>query len=144
MRIKIFDGRYEFDTTNDNLYSMSKSHFGRAVEKRYSGGTQGWYITTRTGGRPQFHTVSFIRNTLAPVAKSAPQTPNVPTTQVTGKFIIGSRQGVRMSISSEPKIHTNVNEAKQEAERLARLDPAKAFVVLAVVGEVQAQGIAWR
>ena len=60
-----------------------------------------------------------------------------------GTFIVGSISDVGLSISKEPKEHATAVIAKREAERLAKSDGSKEFVVLQVVGTVKAVGVTW-
>lgn len=60
-----------------------------------------------------------------------------------GTFIVGSIADVGLSISKEPKEHATAVIAKREAERLAKSDDSKEFVVLQVVGTVKAVGVTW-
>lgn len=63
----------------------------------------------------------------------------------TGNFIIGSvdAQG-KFSATSSPKEHLTKKSAREEAERLAKLYPAKSFVVFEISGIVQASNVVWR
>lgn len=63
----------------------------------------------------------------------------------TGNFIVGSidAQG-KFSATSSPKLHLSRDSAKAESERLAKLNPAKSFVVLEISGIVQASNVVWR
>ena len=70
------------------------------------------------------------------------------TTQVKGnemgKFIIGSKSQNGFSFAQAPVIHNTEAEAKAEAERLARNNAGKTFVVMKVVGEVVANSVVWK
>lgn len=61
------------------------------------------------------------------------------------KYIIGSvtSSGV-VSFSANPKEHTDQVAAFKEAERLARENPNKEFIVAKIVGQVTTQSVVWR
>ena len=63
---------------------------------------------------------------------------------VSGSYIIGSVSGESISFATTPKIHTNKNEAQAEAERLARSNPGKEFLLVRVEGRVKVDGVQWR
>lgn len=60
-----------------------------------------------------------------------------------GSYIIGSVVGDSLSFSQFPKVHTDLVSVKQEAERLAKVNPGKEFIVVQIAGKVQAVGVAW-
>lgn len=62
---------------------------------------------------------------------------------VNGTFIVASISDAGFSVSKEPKQHQSAAVAKREAERLAKSDSSKAFVVLQAIGTVQAVGVSW-
>jgi hypothetical protein len=62
-----------------------------------------------------------------------------------GDLIIGSqlKAGGAISFAKEPKVQPNFIIASGEAERLAKLDPAKKFVVVEVKGVCSVQSTIW-
>ena len=62
---------------------------------------------------------------------------------VSNGYIIGSVVGANYSFSTTPKIHATLSLAKAEAERLAKGNTTKRFVVVKIEGTVQATGVAW-
>lgn len=61
-----------------------------------------------------------------------------------GNYLIGSiTNNGGISFAEYPKVHKNQTDAKIEAERLARLNPSKKFLVVMVAGTVIAQGVQW-
>lgn len=63
--------------------------------------------------------------------------------EVMEEYIIGTRNGANFSFSATPRVHPNEKEAKAEAERLAKSNPGKRFVVVKLVGSVVASGVNW-
>ena len=62
-----------------------------------------------------------------------------------GNYIIGSLDRFcRFSAAANPMLHTTVEAVRKEAERLAKLDTSKSFVVLEVKGIVEASGVNWK
>lgn len=61
-----------------------------------------------------------------------------------GQFIIGSLSNAGLSVAREPSRHSTQEKAAAEAERLARLDTSKEFVVLQVVGSVRVNSVVWK
>lgn len=67
----------------------------------------------------------------------------------TGQFIVGSiiqadaNNAEGISLARSPRPHQSKMLAMNEAERLARLEPGKRFVVLKLEGIVVAQGTVW-
>ena len=62
-----------------------------------------------------------------------------------GKFIIGSANKVsgEMSMSANPRVHKTMQEAMQEAERLAKLDQTKKFIIFTIGRNVTVDGVVW-
>lgn len=62
------------------------------------------------------------------------------------EYIIGSIHKTTkvMSISAQPTVHTDINVAKKEAERLAKLHIDKKFVVLKFEGICSAENVVWK
>jgi hypothetical protein len=59
-------------------------------------------------------------------------------------YIIGSRTVTNnISFATAPKVHDSETSAKREAERLAKANPGKKFVVVQIVGEVVSGGVSW-
>lgn len=63
---------------------------------------------------------------------------------VSGSYIIGSVAGEQVSFNTNPKVHGNKVDAQAEAERLARANPGKEFLLVRVEGRVKVDGVQWR
>ena len=63
----------------------------------------------------------------------------------TGGFIVGQLSSAGdFGTTKNPRIHPNEKSARTEAERLAKMDSTKSFVVLECRGIVQASATVWR
>lgn len=61
-----------------------------------------------------------------------------------GNYLIGSvASDGRISFADYPKYHRKQDEAKVEAERLAKANPGKTFIVVMVAGTVVSTGVQW-
>lgn len=61
-----------------------------------------------------------------------------------GNYLIGSiASDGRISFADYPKYHRKQDEAKIEAERLAKANPGKTFIVVMVAGTVVSTGVQW-
>lgn len=73
--------------------------------------------------------------------------PNEMQNLKNGDIIIGSqlKAGGAVSFSSSPKVQPNIIVANQEAERLAKMNTEKKFVVVKVMGvaSVPTPGVKW-
>lgn len=62
----------------------------------------------------------------------------------TGTFIVGSISSAgEISFSSTPRVHETHQEARLEAERLAKNNPGKEFLVSEIKGRVRANAVNW-
>lgn len=69
---------------------------------------------------------------------------NCPSeTEIEQKFIIGTVNGANMSISQTPVVHLSELSARQEAERLAKANPGKRFVLMELKGICFVNNVAW-
>ena len=66
---------------------------------------------------------------------------NGPTS---GSYIIGSVTGESVSFATTPKVHLSKTDAQAEAERLARANPGKEFILVKVEGRVKVNGVQWK
>lgn len=60
------------------------------------------------------------------------------------QFVIGSISIYGFSIANRPVVHDDVDSARKEAERLAKLNPVSKYVVLEVNGVVAANAVVWK
>lgn len=103
-----------------------------------------WSASAKVGLRRDGATFYFTRTELSPLLyKITDISLSQPTTVPTDKFIIGTRDGEGFSVSTRPHIHLSLHEARQEAERLAKTNPNKKFVVMKIEGQVVASGVTW-
>lgn len=144
--VKILSGRYETDGVS--VRSLTR---GGTMSKHRQGGTAGYRLKASTDGAQVFYSAYMIhdlyRNALAVAKTQVPPAPAIPAPLLNdraGNFIIGSRQNGMCSISPKPAVHLRLSLAKAEAERLAKSVPRKTFIVLEVIGEVQASGVSWK
>lgn len=63
---------------------------------------------------------------------------------VSGSYIVGSVAGESISFATTPRVHPTKAEAATEAERLARANPGKEFLLVKVEGRVKVDGVQWR
>lgn len=68
----------------------------------------------------------------------APQveTSNSTVKDDNGKFIIGTIDGQTVSFSNTPRVHESYQQVTDEAERLARSNPSKTFIVAKLIEQV--------
>lgn len=59
------------------------------------------------------------------------------------KFIIGTIAGANISISQTPVVHLSELSASLEAERLARANPGKRFILMELKGICFVDNVAW-
>lgn len=59
------------------------------------------------------------------------------------KFIIGTIAGANISISQTPVVHLSELSASLEAERLARTNPGKRFILMELKGICFVDNVAW-
>ncbi len=128
---------YYFDSTDNAVYSTKQGRpyklafsYKGALEKRRVAIGSGYYKTTVR--RDQL--TSFFTELQGVSAKPV---------VASGGFIVGSRSGDQFSFSPTPRVHSTLFDAKTEAERLAKLQPAKRFVVMGLMGSVKASGVTW-
>ena len=72
------------------------------------------------------------------------KTMNVTIEKTNGHYLIASYSDqTGMSVSRFPVFHAVRETAQREAERLAKANPGKRFVVLSVNGSVVTNGVQW-
>jgi len=62
----------------------------------------------------------------------------------TGSFIIGSIGPNGLSFANHPMVHGDSLSAKMEAERLAKTNQGKKFIVVEVKGIAEVSNVVWR
>lgn len=139
--VKILAGRYETDGVA--VRSLTR---GGTMSKVRQGGQAGYRLKATPNGAQVFYSANMIhdlyRNALA-VAKTQ-VSPAPLLNDRAGNFIISSSQNGVHSISPKPAVHMRLSLAKAEAECLAKNAPSKTFIVLEIVGSVQATGVSWK
>lgn len=144
--VKILAGRYETDGVA--VRSLTR---GGTMSKVRQGGQAGYRLKATPNGAQVFYSANMIhdlyRNALAVAKTQVSPAPVVPAPLLNdraGNFIIGSSQNGVHSISPKPAVHLRLSLAKAEAERLAKNVPSKSFIVLEIIGAVQATGVSWK
>ena len=142
------DPAYLWDDENERLFSTKVSGYdlyalAEQLPSEHNAYKGGYRVSI--GGIQQYITKDFLKNLSKDKMTSIHNTFTADGSQWHGKYIIGSlnKKTGEFSTRPNPARQNTLASAQREAERLAKVDTDKKFVVLRVEGIASVADVIW-